>query len=161
MMSELKEELRNDLKNARLSMSRDEVEKFSRVITKKIIENTDWQKVKSLHIYSPIPSLNEVDTLPLIKYVQENWPQIDIAIEAQSEPKLLPTLQFDLVVVPTLGFDKTNNRLGWGGGFYDKLLAAQPKALKVGLCFDIGLVENGIPPESHDIRLDQIVTEVN
>ena len=48
---------------------------------------------------------------------------------------------------------------GLGGGWYDKFSAIQPEALKVGLAYQAGLIENGLPAEQHDIRLDEIITE--
>jgi 5-formyltetrahydrofolate cyclo-ligase len=68
--------------------------------------------------------------------------------------------KFDLILVPCLAFDKDNYRLGWGGGFYDRFLAAQPKALKIGLCYQNGFVKEGLTHQPHDIPLDKIITEV-
>jgi len=39
-------------------------------------------------------------------------------------------------------------------------LAGQPRAFKVGLCFQNGFIEQGLPRESHDIPLDKIITEI-
>ncbi len=63
----------------------------------------------------------------------------------------------DLVIVPGLAFDRQGNRLGYGGGYYDRLLA-EIHALKVALAFAAQIVE-GIPIEPHDCRVDFIVTE--
>jgi 5,10-methenyltetrahydrofolate synthetase len=69
-------------------------------------------------------------------------------------------LSFDAVIVPMLGFDpRTLHRLGYGGGYYDRFLAAQPAAHKIGVCYEIGKVE-GLPNEPHDIPLDMIITEL-
>jgi 5,10-methenyltetrahydrofolate synthetase len=58
-----------------------------------------------------------------------------------------------------LGFDpKTLHRIGYGGGYYDKFLAGQPEAKKVGVCYEAGKTGQ-IPMESHDIALDMVVTE--
>jgi 5-formyltetrahydrofolate cyclo-ligase len=65
---------------------------------------------------------------------------------------------FDVIIVPMLGFDTSLQRIGWGGGYYDKFLATQPKAKKIGVCYSIGEVER-IPAEPHDIPLDMIMTE--
>ncbi len=67
--------------------------------------------------------------------------------------------QFDVIIVPMLGFDpKTMHRIGYGGGFYDKFLATQPHAKKIGVCFDLGKVDH-IETEAHDVPLDLIITE--
>ena len=62
------------------------------------------------------------------------------------------------VLVPGLGFNKKGRRLGKGQGFYDKALEAFQNP-KVGVCFDCQVVEEDLPEESHDIRVDSIVTE--
>jgi 5-formyltetrahydrofolate cyclo-ligase len=67
-------------------------------------------------------------------------------------------LKFDIIIVPMLGFDEQLNRLGYGGGFYDRFLANQLQARKIGVCFDACLV-NKVPFEPHDITMDLIVTE--
>jgi 5-formyltetrahydrofolate cyclo-ligase len=126
----------------------------------KINLQTNWRKINNLHVYSPLPSLNEVDTLPLITYLKTKHKGIYVFIEAQSEPKSIPDKKFDLIIVPTLGFDEENFRLGWGGGYYDKFLATQPQAQKIGLCFQSGFIKEGFPHEIHDIPLDKIITEV-
>lgn len=64
----------------------------------------------------------------------------------------------DLVLVPGVAFDRTGHRLGYGGGFYDALLAALPsRAHSVGLAFDEQIVER-IPAEEHDRPVDAVVT---
>ena len=65
-----------------------------------------------------------------------------------------------LILVPGLAFDPAGHRLGYGKGYYDKLLSSgfSPTALKVGLAFDDQIVE-AIPAEDHDVRMDVIVTE--
>ena len=65
----------------------------------------------------------------------------------------------DLIVVPGLAFDRSGGRLGYGKGYYDRLLAeARPDALRVGLCFDCQLIDE-VPSAAHDQRMDYLVTE--
>lgn len=55
--------------------------------------------------------------------------------------------------VPALAFDRRGNRLGYGGGWYDRLLAdAAPDALRIGVGYDFQMVE-ALPHESHDVPL--------
>lgn len=67
--------------------------------------------------------------------------------------------EIDLILVPGLAFTETGERLGRGGGFYDRLFA-QPEltAVKIGLCFDAQLVPD-LPSESHDRTVDVVITE--
>lgn len=65
----------------------------------------------------------------------------------------------DLILLPLNGFDSAGYRLGYGGGYFDRTLAAlSPRPLAVGVGFEINRLDS-IRPESHDQRLDWIVTE--
>ncbi len=70
-----------------------------------------------------------------------------------------PLEQIDLVVVPGLAFDMQGNRLGHGGGYYDRFLCLpELKARRCGLAFDQQVVP-GIPREDHDQGMDFLVTD--
>ena len=65
----------------------------------------------------------------------------------------------DLILLPLNGFDGAGYRLGYGGGYFDRTLAAlSPRPLAVGVGFEINRIDS-IRPEAHDQRLDWIVTE--
>ena len=65
----------------------------------------------------------------------------------------------DLVVVPGIAFDKKNNRLGRGGGYYDRFLASLPAHIPtVGLAFDFQIVEPLPFQEDHDVKVSCILT---
>jgi 5,10-methenyltetrahydrofolate synthetase len=65
----------------------------------------------------------------------------------------------DLLLMPLNGFDAAGYRLGYGGGYFDRTLAAlSPRPLAVGVGFEINRLDS-IRPEIHDQRLDWIVTE--
>ena len=75
------------------------------------------------------------------------------------EPVNGPAVAPDVLLVPLLGFDAAGYRLGYGGGYFDRTLAAaslRPRTIGVG--FEIGRMPS-IRPQPHDIRLDMIVTE--
>ena len=140
-------------------MSGDEVLAKSRVIAEKLIGSVNWVGIKNVHLYSAVPEWNEVQTETIIEYVNKRWPDITITLPTTSLKQELPQQQFDLILVPCLGFDQDLHRLGLGAGFYDQFLANQPKALKIGLCFAGGLIKSGLPREPHDVPLDRIITE--
>ena len=72
---------------------------------------------------------------------------------------LLPSSALDLVLVPGVAFDVKGNRLGYGKGFYDRVLCgAERPALSVGLCFELQVVSS-LPVEDHDACLDILITE--
>lgn len=65
----------------------------------------------------------------------------------------------DTLLVPLLGFDRRGYRLGYGGGYYDRTVAAMSrKPLLVGVGFELNRLST-IHPQPHDIRMDVIVTE--
>ncbi len=66
----------------------------------------------------------------------------------------------DFVLVPGLAFDRRGGRLGYGGGFYDKLLAdgLSPCAWLVAGAFECQMVEK-VPVDEHDMPMDVVVTE--
>lgn len=63
------------------------------------------------------------------------------------------------LLVPLVGFDSRGYRLGYGGGFYDRTLAAlSPKPLAIGVGYELGRLAT-IHPQPHDIPMDALVTE--
>jgi 5-formyltetrahydrofolate cyclo-ligase len=62
-----------------------------------------------------------------------------------------------LVIVPGVAFSRTGQRLGRGGGHYDRLLASLVEPVAVGICSDERLLDD-LPVEPHDRRMDVIVT---
>ena len=64
----------------------------------------------------------------------------------------------DIIVCPLLCFDKDCNRLGRGGGHYDRLLRSYPKSTKIGLAYSQQLAKE-VYSEKHDIQMDAIITE--
>lgn len=71
----------------------------------------------------------------------------------------------DVIWVPGLAFDRRGGRLGYGGGYYDRLqerFAAgrqtEPKPLWIGLGYELQIMEQ-VPADRHDLRLDGLVTE--
>jgi len=78
----------------------------------------------------------------------------NIPIPAEGEP-VFP----DIVIAPLVGYDRSNYRLGYGGGFFDRTLASLPrKPLVIGIGYDSCALPT-IYPQAHDIPMDAIVTE--
>ncbi|KMY85395.1 5-formyltetrahydrofolate cyclo-ligase [Candidatus Paraburkholderia calva] len=68
----------------------------------------------------------------------------------------------ELLLIPCVGFDDARFRLGYGGGYYDRTLAAWPverKPVTIGIAFEAGNKCEALPREAHDMPLDAIVTE--
>jgi 5,10-methenyltetrahydrofolate synthetase len=63
------------------------------------------------------------------------------------------------VLAPLVGFDRECYRLGYGGGYFDRTLAALlPRPLAIGVGFELSLIET-IYPQDFDVPMDLIVTE--
>jgi 5-formyltetrahydrofolate cyclo-ligase len=161
-----KSELRKHYLSKRKAISAEEMAIKSQQIKDLFFSNFDLSKVKNLHIFLPILKHNEIDTLLIIKYLQLNFPTINIVIpktipensilehylfnekkliknpwgilepSGESEEKILPK-QIDLVIIPLLIFDKNGNRVGYGKGFYDRFLQqCKLETLKIGVCLE-------------------------
>jgi 5-formyltetrahydrofolate cyclo-ligase len=64
----------------------------------------------------------------------------------------------NLCIMPGLAFDRSFNRVGYGGGFYDRFLEGKPCVYRMGLCFECQMTEK-IEAEDTDVKPDCIVTE--
>lgn len=64
----------------------------------------------------------------------------------------------EVVFAPLLAADGSGNRLGYGGGYYDRYFKSHPNALRVGLCYEAQLL-GGVPVEPDDCLLHAVVTE--
>lgn len=65
----------------------------------------------------------------------------------------------DIFLIPLVGFDPQLNRLGQGGGFFDRALAACPSALRIGIAWSVQQVD-AIPVDPWDIPMHAIITEM-
>ena len=65
----------------------------------------------------------------------------------------------EVVLAPLVGFDAARYRLGYGGGYFDRTLAAaRPRPIAIGVGYDFAALET-IDPQPHDIPMDAVVTE--
>lgn len=66
----------------------------------------------------------------------------------------------DCFIIPGLAFDAHGGRLGYGKGYYDRILARCAKTTRiVAICYDWQVVDQQLPCEAHDVRMHQIITE--
>ena len=76
------------------------------------------------------------------------------------EPEIKKIVIPDVLLIPLVAFDKNLNRLGYGGGYYDRLikkLSKKKKIIKIGLAFSLQKIDK-VPTNVHDQKLDYIVT---
>jgi 5-formyltetrahydrofolate cyclo-ligase len=134
-----------------------------------------------------LPFRNEWDTLPLVRDALAAgktvaMPRVDaptrmlvlhavvdadrnVVAGYQGIPEPLPECPLvareaiDFVLVPGVAFDREGRRLGYGGGYYDRLLPQlAARAVRVAGAFDLQLVAR-VPAAPHDVAVDAIVTE--
>lgn len=73
--------------------------------------------------------------------------------------RCIPLSDVELMVLPGVAFDIQGHRLGYGAGYYDRLLGnAERRPFLVGLAFEMQIVDE-IPIGNHDVRMDKIITE--
>ena len=65
----------------------------------------------------------------------------------------------ELAIIPACVFDLQGGRIGFGGGYFDRLLAKMPHAFRMGIGFSIQLTASVLPMESYDIHMQAITTE--
>ena len=68
-----------------------------------------------------------------------------------------PVVVPEVLFMPLVGFTARGDRLGQGGGYYDRYLAARPQTVSIGMAWDVQEVPE-LPTELHDMRLSAIVT---
>lgn len=139
----------------------------SQAIAERLKTAADWPAVRALHCFQPLTALHEPDITGFLEYVAAQHPEISVYTSRKYEGEWrIVTLdgrkgqapEFDVVITPMLGFDDALHRIGYGGGYYDRLLAAQPQARKIGVCFEIGHT-GSLPYEPHDIPMDVVITD--
>lgn len=106
----------------------------------------EWKRAHTVCVYVSLP--NEVDTKALIL---ESGKKIVYPDRTDGE-------KIDIFIVPGVAFDRMGNRLGRGGGYYDKLLAGVPSP-KIGLAYSFQVLAE-VPRTSYDVPMDMVVTEV-
>lgn len=152
-------------------------------IKEKILALPEFRAAHKILLYASFRS--EVDTLDLLKYCVDYGkiivlPKVDrnndeltlYRIEDMNEvvagymgipePQVhagrrMPVEEMDLIIVPGVAFDGHCNRLGYGKGFYDKLLTRGAKA-KIAIAYEEQIVEH-IPSGPYDIKMDRIITD--
>jgi 5-formyltetrahydrofolate cyclo-ligase len=70
-----------------------------------------------------------------------------------------PTVEPQILLVPLVGFGNAGDRLGYGGGYFDRTLASRvPRPLSIGVGYELARIDSTFPQE-HDIPMDAIATE--
>jgi 5-formyltetrahydrofolate cyclo-ligase len=120
------------------------------------------QRIAASHQRLVVPRVERTTRMLALHVVDDLVRDVEAGFRGIPEPRpacppLAPTA-VDLVVVPGVAFDAQGGRLGYGGGFYDRLLPLlRPDAALVGAGFDEQIVDR-VPMSAHDQRVPCIVT---
>ncbi|MBN2484317.1 MAG: 5-formyltetrahydrofolate cyclo-ligase [Candidatus Omnitrophica bacterium] len=179
-----KQSIRNQLLEQLLSLTLREVERRSKHVEQKIQRLSEYIRAQYVMAYYPLKG--EVNLLGMLRkdlkrkiicfpVIQGNklkaYQVEDIDSDLVSGPlgvrqpdtarcQEVPLAELDLVIVPGIAFDKYRNRLGRGGGYYDRFLKELPdKAKTVGVAFDLQIIEDLPHTTAHDVKVDMLLTE--
>ena len=172
-----KNSIRAVMKQKRRAQSSDAVQNKSNAVCSAFINLDAFKKAKTVCVY--MSAFGEVDTSLIIKSCIELGKKIAVPVVdgddiylsclqgdlekgaygicEPSKKVLVNPLTVDIFAVPGIAFDEHGSRVGFGKGYYDKLLSSAC-ATKVGLLYDFQLVEK-LPCYEHDIRMDYLITE--
>lgn len=175
-----KKRMRELLRQRRRIMTKEQVAAESALVLEQLEQMPCFQQAKSVLIY--YPTHNEVDLLPLIKkYKREKtflFPVVRgrkmLACPYEGNAKMHrgkyripePTtdpyqLPIDLILAPGVAFDEKGNRLGQGGGYYDRFLAKCNKnATLVGVAYEFQMVDQ-VPIGRYDKPMHYVVYRGN
>ncbi|MCP3929852.1 MAG: 5-formyltetrahydrofolate cyclo-ligase [Bacteroidetes bacterium] len=111
----------------------------------------------------PITHVNEkrLDAIQITRPEEELSPgycNIPEPIEEIWERQKINPKEIEVIILPGSVFDERCGRFGYGGGYYDRFLDNIPHATRIGLAFELQMVERA-PLKEHDELLDYVVTE--
>lgn len=176
--------LRAKLQKRLLEMSEEQRSEKSQRACRNLVSTSQFQVASTIMMYLSLP--HEVDTsdavlyswqqgktvvMPKISWQQRHMIPVQInsletgfstdsaGIRSPITGVPMPIEEIDLVVAPALGFDRNGNRLGRGGGFYDRFFANEKlDAPRCGFAFAEQLVES-VPVVERDEPVDFLVTD--
>ena len=146
-----KKQLRKELITKRKKMTDEEFSNKSLSICNRLLNNSQYLKSKVIYCYYKVKGQNmdffEVKSLEELEPGYFNIPE---------PPETTPAPKGDLIIVPGVAFSKKGERLGYGGGFYDRFLEHH-KVYTIGVAYDFQIM-NSLPTEEHDRKLNEIIT---
>jgi len=177
-----KQWIRTHLLNKRRMMPSHEVEQKSMIIQQRLEKNQLYCSADNILYY--VSYGNEVSIHRLIKNsfqtkkhvivpclntqinnitptMINSWDDLRIGAYGILEPINLSSNQvdhIDLIILPGVGFDVYGNRIGYGKGYYDRLIVHHLDVSLIGLAYEFQILER-IPTNSHDKKVDEIITE--
>ena len=173
-----KTELRKAIRQRKRAMTEEEIVAKSQALGKLLRQSDAYREAKT--IYGYLPYNQEVRTVPMLEQAlvegkrvavpkcygeemrfiyMDDLSQVEKGYAGIPEPVADGPVAEDetaLVLMAGLAFDPQGNRMGYGGGFYDKFLAAEPNHPTVALCYDFQMLPH-LETEDHDIPVDVVL----
>ena len=173
-----KQELRNKIKALKKAMTQQQIEEISQALGRLFLASDAYKNART--IYGYLPYNQEVRTTAMLQKALEDGKRVAVPKCYGDEMRFIyledlskvekgycnipepiedgpiaedPTA---LVLMPGLAFDPQGHRMGYGGGFYDKFLAAEPGHPTLALCYDFQMLEH-LATEDHDIPVDTVL----
>ena len=179
----LKSEIRTLMLKKRKSYTN--LEKNSKLICERLFHHFNFNKINIVHLFLPIKEKKEIDTFLIINELKSKYNKCEIVVPVMNfnsktllhkyysdtlyknrygilEPldsKIFTNNNaIDIILVPLLAFDLNGNRVGYGGGYYDRFLKDCNNSIKVGLSLEdpISLIKD---INEYDIKLDYCITK--
>lgn len=176
-----KEQLRQSMREKRRAMKQDEVLSLSQKIRERLFTLDCIKSANTVCTF--LSAFKEPDTSEIVRMLLKDGKRV--AVPVTDEKNITLSLSYidstdaltrgaygiyepisiqpagirdmDAILIPALAFDRLGGRMGFGMGYYDRLLA-EADCVKVGLCYNFQLLQK-IPTEPHDIPMNYIVTE--
>lgn len=173
-----KRELRRQIREKKQQMTPEQIALASSRLGEMFIATEQYRRAKT--IYGYLPYNQEVHTTAmLVRALQEgkrvavpkifgdemkfiyitDLSQVEKGYRGIPEPVANEPVANDptaLVLMPGVAFTKNGDRIGYGGGYYDKFLAREPEHPTVALCYDFQIVET-LPTQEHDIPVELVL----
>ena len=173
-----KKELRRAIRERKRAMTEEEIVSRSAKLGALFTQSDAYKNAKT--IYGYLPYNQEVRTVPMLEQALKDGKKVAVPKVYGDEMKFLylddlskvskgyagiPEPIADepvaddktaLVLMPGLAFDPEGHRIGYGGGFYDKFLAAEPNHPTLALCYEFQMLP-ALDTEEHDIPVDTVL----
>ncbi len=178
-----KEELRKRVAALRRALSAATRARFAADMSRRLIEHEAFQQARAVLAYSALRfemdpraaveqawALGKTVALPRIvpdtraltlhafRAGDELAESGFVVQEPLASAPELESDEIDLVLVPGLAFDARGYRLGYGQGYYDRLLPRLTRAARIGLAYELSLLAE-VPSAAHDVPVDFVITE--
>ena len=175
--------LKKKLRKKILKIRRKIYPKSKKIDFTKILFLIKKQKTPPKNIGGYFPVNNEIDDLEILKKLEKKKYKICLPVVKKNfdmdfynfsfddplivnkygipEPRKKNIIYPDIILIPMVGFDKSLNRLGYGGGYYDRVIEKymkKKKFLKIGLAFSAQKITD-LPVSKYDKKMDYIITE--